>query len=199
MANKSYSGLELLVLEPLKAAIDKFDQESLLMKIESVTLREIHMPLLFRFETSFGETTSRKIILAEIEGEGASGWGEVTCGEAPFYNEEDTEIAWHVLKDFAIPRLLSAPVATATEAWARWEPIRGHRMAIGGLETALWDLEAKLAGRSVSSMIGGTLSQIPCGVSIGIQPSTEALIARIETELASGYQRIKIKISLGMI
>jgi len=61
------------------------------MRIERVTLRHIRMPLVHFFETSFGRTTERDIILVEAAGEGASGWGEVTAGESPFYNEEWTD------------------------------------------------------------------------------------------------------------
>src|SRR4051812_1142906 len=103
------------------------------MKIEQITLREIRMPLLFRFETSFGFTTERRIVLVEVVGDGASGWGEVTAGEGPFYNEEDTETAWHVLSKFVIPGLLASPITSAAAAAPRWEQIRGHRMAIGGV------------------------------------------------------------------
>jgi O-succinylbenzoate synthase len=168
-----------------------------MMKLEQVTLREIRMPMLFRFQTSFGETTERRIILVEVTGEGASGWGEVTATEGPFYNEEDTETAWHILSDFAIPKLLERPVANAAQAASRWEAIRGHHMATGGLEAALWDWEARLAKRPLGSLLGGTLREIPCGVSIGIQRSPDELIERISAEIAAGYQRIKIKIKPG--
>ncbi len=167
------------------------------MKLDSITLREIRMPMLFRFETSFGMTTERRIILVEVAGEGATGWGEVTAGEGPFYNEEDTETAWHVLSAFVIPKLLASPIESAAAASARWEQIRGHRMATGGIEAALWDWEARLSGRSLSSLLGGTLREIPCGVSIGIQPTVQDLLDRIAAEVAAGYQRIKIKIKPG--
>ena len=167
------------------------------MKLEHITLREIRMPLLHPFETSFGRTTGRRIVLVEVAGEGATGWGEVTAGEAPFYNEEDTDTAWHVLKDFAIPMMLQAPLPSAAAAASRWDSIRGHRMAVGGLEAALWHWEAVLSGQSLSALLGGTLTEIPCGVSIGIQPSIEELLKKIETEVAAGYQRVKIKIKPG--
>ena len=167
------------------------------MKIDQITLREIRMPLVAQFETSFGATSHRRILLVEVQGEGSYGWGEVTAGETPFYNEEDTETAWHILKDFAIPKILEAPLDAAASAAGRSAPIRGHRMATGGLEAALWDWEARLAGRSLSQHIGGTHREIPCGVSIGIQPSVEDLLQKIRTEVAAGYQRVKIKIKPG--
>ena len=62
------------------------------MKIERVTLRQIGMPLVHFFETSFSRTTERHMILVEVQSGGISGWGEVTAGENPFYNEEWTPL-----------------------------------------------------------------------------------------------------------
>ncbi|HEX8984524.1 MAG TPA: o-succinylbenzoate synthase [Bryobacteraceae bacterium] len=165
--------------------------------IDKIVLRQVSMPLLHVFETSFGRTTDREILLVEAVSDGISGWGEVTAGEAPFYNEEWTESAWLVLKHYAVPRVLGRRFETASEAAARFRHIRGHRMARGGLEAALWDLEARLAGRPLWRHIGGTRTEIPCGVSIGIQETVPDLVGKIERELAAGYQRIKIKIKPG--
>src|SRR5215471_14258406 len=58
------------------------------MKIEAITLREIHMPLVHFFETSFGRTTERRILLIILHTDGPEGWGECVAGEDPFYSEE---------------------------------------------------------------------------------------------------------------
>ncbi|HVN06129.1 MAG TPA: o-succinylbenzoate synthase [Bryobacteraceae bacterium] len=168
------------------------------MRIERVTLRQIRMPLVHFFETSFGRTTGRDIILVEVAGEGATGWGEVTAGESPFYNEEWTESAWLILRDYAIPRVLGRNLENATAVAPLTAHIRGHKMARGGLEAAVWDLEARLACQPLWHTIGGGARQeIPCGVSIGIQDSVDQLLEKIECELAAGYQRIKMKIKPG--
>ena len=168
------------------------------MRIERVTLRQIRMPLVHFFETSFGRTTERHIILVEVESEGASGWGEVTAGESPFYNEEWTDGAWLILRDYAIPRVLGRDLASAEDAAPLTAHIRGHHMACGGLEVAIWDLAARLAGQPLWQAIGGgARREIPCGVSIGIQNSVDELLEKIERELAAGYQRIKMKIKPG--
>ncbi len=83
------------------------------MRIDRITLRQIRMPLVHFFETSFGRTTERQIILVEVESGGVSGWGEVTCGEKPFYNEEWTESAWQILRDYVAPRVLRHDFANA--------------------------------------------------------------------------------------
>ncbi len=73
------------------------------MKLERIVLRQIRMPLVHFFETSFGRTTERHMVLVEAVGDGVSGWGEVTAGENPFYNEEWTDSAWNILRDYAAP------------------------------------------------------------------------------------------------
>jgi o-succinylbenzoate synthase len=168
------------------------------MRIERVTLHQIRMPLVHFFETSFGRTTEREIILVEASGEGASGWGEVTAGENPFYNEEWTESAWLILRDYAIPRVLGRELRSADEVAPLTAHIRGHRMARGGLEAAVWDLQARLECKPLWETIGGgARREIPCGVSIGIQNTVKQLLEKIECELQSGYQRIKMKIKPG--
>ncbi len=168
------------------------------IRLEQITLREIRMPLVHFFETSFGRTTERRIVLVEVLSDGVSGWGEVTCGENPFYNEEWTEAAWMILEEYVAPRVLNHTFNCAADVGTRSAHIRGHLMARGGLEAAMWDLEARMLGRPLYQHIGGgARREIPCGVSIGIQDAVPQLIEKIETEIAAGYQRIKMKIKPG--
>jgi O-succinylbenzoate synthase len=139
----------------------------------------------------------RQIVLVEMVADGVSGWGEVTAGEHPFYNEEWTDSAWLILKHYAGPAVLGRALEDAAECVRLFGRIRENRMACGGLEAAVWDLEARLLERPLWRHVGGTRTEISCGVSIGIQESVPALIDTIERELAAGYQRIKIKIKPG--
>lgn len=168
------------------------------MRLDRVRLRQIRMPLVRPFETSFGRTTERRILLVEVvDSDGAAGWGEVTCGERPFYNEEWVDCAWLVLRDFAVPRVVGREIAAAAEVGELTAAVRGHRMALGGLEAACWELEARKLGRPLWKHIGGSRRKIPCGVSIGIQSTVGELLDLIADELEAGYRRIKIKIKPG--
>jgi len=167
------------------------------MRLHSLTLREIHLQLLTPFETSMDRVTERRIILAEANLDGTSGWGECTAGETPFYCPEDTETAWHILKDFLWPMLKGRELSSASDVWPLLAQVRGHNMAKAAVETAVWDAEAKLKTIPLWKLIGGQRQEIPCGVSIGIKDSLDELVAAVKTELASGYQRIKIKIKPG--
>jgi O-succinylbenzoate synthase len=166
--------------------------------IASVELREIRLPLVHFFETSFGRTVERRIVLVRVvDADGAEGWGECTAGEGPFYCEEWTESAWSTLKTYLAPMVLGREVERAAEVFSLMKSVRGNRMAKAALETACWDLEARRAGVPLWKHLGGVQREIPCGVSIGIQDSPEELLEKIERELAAGYQRIKIKIKPG--
>jgi len=168
------------------------------MKVDRITLRHIRMPLVHFFETSFGRTYERDIILVEVTADGISGWGEVTAGENPFYNEEWTASIWPLLIHYVAPRVLNYEFASAAEVYGRTAHIRGHNMARGGLEAAFWDLQARINKEPLWKTVGGgARNEIACGVSIGIQDSVEQLLEKIATELAVGYQRIKVKIKAG--
>jgi O-succinylbenzoate synthase len=167
-------------------------------QIDRVILRHIRMPLVHFFETSFSRTYDRDIVLVEAISHDVSGWGEITAGENPFYNEEWTESAWLIARDYAAPRVLKHAFDDATQVADRMAHIRGHLMARGGIEAAIWDLEARVAGVSLALHIGGgAREEIPCGVSIGIQDSVAQLIEKIRVEVDAGYQRIKMKIKPG--
>lgn len=167
------------------------------MIISSIELREIRLPLIHFFETSFGRTTERRILLVRLtDPDGAEGWGECTAGEGPFYCEEWIETAWPTIKAFLAPMVIGQNVAAAA-TWELMSSVRGNRMAKAAVETACWDLESRRLNLPLWKHLGGTRREISCGVSIGIQDTPAALIEKIEKELNAGYQRIKIKIKPG--
>lgn len=167
------------------------------MKVESLTLREIQMRLKSPFETSFGISDNRRILLVEAVADGATGWGEVTASETPGYNSETTDTAWHVISDFIAPELIGQTISGASQVPALLCSIRGHEMAKAGVENALWDAEARLKGLPLAKLLGGALEEIATGVSLGIRETPSSLVRKVEEELRSGYQRIKLKIKPG--
>jgi o-succinylbenzoate synthase len=168
-----------------------------MLTIDAVHLREINMPLAYPFETSFGLTTARRILLVEIESDGLTGWGECVAGEHPYFSDEMIDTAWIITESELVPRLLGKEVVGGGSCPALFSQVRGHRMAKAALENAVWDLEAQKKRIPLAKLLGGTRSVIPCGVSIGIQPSPAALMDKIELELEAGYQRIKLKCKPG--
>ncbi len=168
-----------------------------MLNIDAIHMREINMPLAHPFETSFGVTTGRRILLIELESEGLTAWGECVAGEHPYFSDETIDTAWLITESELGPSLLDADVERGGSCPNIFRQVRGHRMAKAALENAVWDLEAQVERISLAELLGGTRTIIPCGVSIGIQPSPEQLMRKIATELAAGYQRIKLKCKPG--
>ena len=168
------------------------------MRIDGIILRELQMPLVRPFETSFGVTRNRRILLAEVRSEGLTGWGECTAGERPFFSGESTDTAWQVIVNDLGPMLAAEENVEHGGACPKiFKLVRGNNMAKAALENAIWDLEAQRDGISLSRLLGGVRNVIPCGVSLGIQASIPELLTVIERELAAGYQRIKLKCKPG--
>ena len=167
------------------------------MKIDAIYLRELNLPLVRPFQTSFGTTKDRRVVLAEIHSEGLIGWGECTAGEHPHFSEESVDTCWQVIVDELGPMLAASEPENGGQCPRIFSLVRGNRMAKATLENAIWDLEAQRQGISLSQLLGGVRETIPCGVSIGIQSSIPELLDVIDREVSAGYQRIKLKCKPG--
>lgn len=167
------------------------------MKIEAVTLRELRIPLKHFFETSFGRSEGRRVLLVTAHCEDIDGWAECVTGDGPFFSSEWIETSWATIREFLAPALIGKDFASAADCVHEMEKVRGHNMAKAALENALWDAEARQKTLPLWRLLGGRLREINCGVSIGIQNSHEQLLEKIATELAAGYQRIKVKVKPG--
>ena len=167
------------------------------MKIESITLHHLRMPLVSPFETSFGREVEREGVLIEIHSEGLIGYGECVATRDPGYNYETVGTAMHILKDFIAPSLLGQDVEDAADFQRRVQGIRGHHLAKAGVEMALWDLLGRRANTSLRELLGGARQKVEVGVSIGIQESPEVLKRSVADYVEKGYRRVKIKIKPG--
>jgi O-succinylbenzoate synthase len=167
------------------------------MKIECITARELKMRLTAPFETSFGVTQDRRVVLLEVQTDVGIGWSELTAMEGPFYNAETIDTAWMMCRDYLADKLLDVELSSPEEVPELLENVRGQEMAKAGLECAVWEALARSQGQSLSHALGGAFSTIASGVSLGIQTDTGKLLDTVARELADGYRRVKLKIKPG--
>jgi O-succinylbenzoate synthase len=167
------------------------------MRIESITARELKMRLKAPFETSFGVTQDRRVVLLEVHTDVGTGWSEVTAMEGPYYNAETIHTAWIMGREFLSGLVLDVDVSSPEEISKLMENVRGQEMAKAAIECAAWDAFARSEGKSLSHALGGTRDVIASGVSLGIQSDTGRLLDAVEKELADGYRRVKLKIKPG--
>lgn len=168
------------------------------MRIERVELHHVAMTLVHPFRTSFGTQTEHPCVLVTAHGGGRAGWGECVVGLGPYYSAETIMSAWAVLVDYLIPMVMGRELAHPSDVAALTERVRGNEMAKAGLENAVWDLFGRAQGRSVRAMIGGVRERVPVGVSVGMEPTVDELLKRVEMFVGQGYRRIKIKIKRGI-
>lgn len=157
--------------------------------LAAVELIEVRLPLVRAFRTSFGTQAEKEAILVRAVGEdGAEGWGECAAARAPWYSEEWNDGAWLLLRDHLIPAALRDVDAG----------VKGHHMARTALEVARLDLRLRRDGVSLRDHLGGTRDRIACGVSVGIEETTDALLEVVGRHVEEGYRRIKLKIEPGL-
>jgi O-succinylbenzoate synthase len=181
----------------LAAGLNEKREKGKTMKIERIELHHISQKLVHPFRTSFGTQVERPCILVAVYSEGLTGWSECTAHYDPGYSYETVDTAWHVLREFLIPPVIGAEIAKPEDVTSRFDWVRGHPMARASLENATWDLLAKAKGISLSEMLGGVRDRVEVGVSIGIQPTLQGLLDRIDQFIDKGYGRIKMKIEPG--
>ena len=170
------------------------------LRLVRIELRWMKLPLRFRFETSFGATTEKSFLLIQVfSHDGAWGLGECVAEDHPYYLPETNGTVAHVIKDFLSPLILGRTIESPSDVLALLGRIRGHEMAKAAIEMAVWDLFARAQGVPLSVLLGGdpAKKKIGAGVSIGLQADIPSLVKRVATEVAAGYQRIKIKIKPG--
>jgi O-succinylbenzoate synthase len=115
----------------------------------------------------------------------------------PRYSEEWLDGAWLALERWLAPNVLAAPVERPGNVVERVGWMRGHRMAKAAIEAAVLDAWLRRAGVSLSDHLGGVRDRAPCGVSVGIAPTVEAMLEEVRGYLSRGYRRIKLKIEPG--
>ncbi len=167
------------------------------MKIDSITLYPLQMPLVTHFETSFGRIQNRECVIVKIQSEGLTGWGECVADHDPGYSYETTGTVLHILQDFLVPLLWGQDLQDALHFQRLVAPVRGHHLAKAGLEMAIWDLTAQRANQSLAQLFGATRSSVEVGVSVGLQDTPADLLQRVNAYLQDGYRRVKLKIKPG--
>ncbi len=168
------------------------------MHIKKLVIRHMNMTMKNPFTTSFGSVQQKRFLIVEVHDErGNIGYGEGEAFEAPWYTEETTETCAHMIERFLAPLIFSAPIEHPREVTERFRPIRRNNMAKAAVECAIWDVYCKRIQKPLWKQLGGRREKIAVGVSIGLQPTEEALYEKIEASLQAGYGRIKVKIKRG--
>ena len=167
------------------------------MRIGSVELRQLEMPLVSAFETSGWREEEKTCIIVRLNDDSFSGFGDCAVSTGPWYGSETLASAWFVLEEYLVPLLLGKEFENAGQVLSAMDSVRGNNMAKASAEMAFWDLLGKNSGKSLSKLLGGTQGSVASGVSVGLQKTREKLVDVVGGYVEEGYRRIKIKIKPG--
>lgn len=168
------------------------------MRIDRLRLFDVSLPLVHGFETSSHRKTGLNHLLVEAtDADGRVGWGEIATPSDPYYGSETTRLAWAVAERYLVPAALGASWETPDELENGWRRIRGHEFAKAGFSAAGWDLHARATDVSLARALGGSRREVVAGVSLGIEPTIDELLAQVALQVGAGYRRVKLKIAPG--
>ena len=166
--------------------------------LSQIRLHWVQVPLHEPFKISNGEVSVKDAILVELQGvDGNTGWGEASPMGGSFYSAETPDSTWEFLCSKAIPGLLDRPLPEASQCFNWLSQFPGEPFAKAGVEGAVWDYWANQSSVPLYEMLGGSRRPVASGAAIGLMPTTNELLSRVETFLKQGYRRIKIKIMPG--
>jgi o-succinylbenzoate synthase len=157
----------------------------------------VELPLVRPFRTSFGETAHKRCVIVRVQTDEAEGWGECVADDRPDFSGEFNEAAWLAIRDFLGPLLFDAGDADVAGVERVLDAVRGNPMAKAAVIDAFLDAELRARGESLASWLGAGRERVPCGVSVGIAPTTTDLLQQVGGYLDEGYVRIKLKIEPG--
>ncbi|MGK5518359.1 o-succinylbenzoate synthase [Micromonospora sp. URMC 107] len=167
-------------------------------RIEVVELRRVRLPLVRRFQTSSHAKRELEHVLVTLtDTDGAVGWGEIASPSGPFYGAETVESCWAVARDYLAPLVLRTAWEHPTDLAAALGRVRGNHFARAGFDVAAWALWSAAEGTSLAHALGGTRGSVEAGVSLGIEPTVDDLLAQVRLRVDEGYRRIKLKIAPG--
>ncbi|KGN39047.1 o-succinylbenzoate synthase [Knoellia subterranea] len=168
------------------------------MKIQSVELREVALPLVTPFRTSVGSQDDRNALLVKVTtADGAVGWGECVAEDDPYYFPEYLSGEREVIRRWLAPTLAAETDLRSAQVPGLLGPLRAHTMAKAAIEMAVLDAELRDLGVSLAQHLGAVHSSVPVGVSVGITDTLDELLKQVENYLAEGYSRVKLKIEPG--
>jgi len=167
------------------------------MHIESIELYRVAMPLVYPFTTAYGSDDSIESVLVRMTSGGVVGWGESSPMRHPHYSPEWAAGIFLLLRDVLAPRLLGEEIASGAELQARLGATKGNPFAKAALDTAWWDLHARLRGEPLWQVLGGGGATVTVGADFGVMESLDALLVVIGQAVSAGYERVKLKFRPG--
>ena len=163
------------------------------MRVDSIEIHRVAMPLVYPFRTATGDDDTIESILVHMSSSDSSGWGETAAGQLPTYSGEWAAAVFLTVRDVLAPLLLGREIASGEDLQQRLSHIKGNQFAKAALDSAWWDLYAGTRGEPLWKTLGGSGPTVDVGADFGIMETIESLLDTIGAAVESGFKRIKLK------
>jgi O-succinylbenzoate synthase len=167
------------------------------MQIDSIELFHVALPLRQPLRTALGPCEKLETVIAAMHSGGAVGWGEANPGNAPLMGGEWAAGAFAVLRDWLAPAVAGANIDSGSDLGQRSAPFRGNQFAKAALDTAWWDLHARLQNSSLHQLLGGKRDAIEVGPTFDQMESIDEFHAVLAAAVEAGFARVKLKFRPG--
>ena len=173
-----------------------------MITLDRITLREIHLPLVEPFRAAHGVVSVRRILLLElVDADRTVAWSECVADALPTYSPDTVDTCWLSISEWIAPLVLGTSFDTPQAVDALLEErVRGHRMARAAVEMGTWAIAAMQAGQSLAALLTRDVAPrrfVETGIALGMHAAPDALAERVQSAVASGYRRVKLKIEPG--
>jgi len=167
------------------------------MQIDSIELFHVALPFRRPRPSVAGSLETLETVLVRIASGQAVGWGEASPGNAPLTGMEWAGGVFGCLRDWLAPAVVGASIGSGKELQERLDPFQGNQFAKAALDSAWWDLHARLAGKPLHAVLGGEREALKVGVSFDRMETIEDLLAAVAAAFEAGYARVELKIRPG--
>ena len=167
------------------------------MQIDSLEVFHLALPWRRAINSPWGEFTSLETVLVRISSGGTAGWGEATPGNAPLYGSEWAGGVFACVKDWLGPTVAGQYIESAASLQERLSRVRGNQHAKAAVDTAWWDLRARLEGKPLHRCLGGSRDRLEVGTSFDQMDSIDEFLDAIGRAFAGGFSRVELKLRPG--
>jgi O-succinylbenzoate synthase len=167
------------------------------MKIDSLEIFHVAMPLIYPWRTAYGADYDIHSVLVQARSGDHVAWSESTPLQMPTYSPEGAAGVFLNVSEYFAQRVVGKEFTSADDVLAELSIFKGNPFAKAALEIVWWTLQSKIQNKPLHALLGGEPREVQAGADFGIQDSFEMLLGNIQTAVDAGFPRIKLKVGRG--
>ena len=168
------------------------------MRIDRIEGYLVRIPLKKEFRFADAPARYSESVVLRIDGEGASGWSEVTPGASPFLTADWSGATYLTLRDCVVPMLAELrAVANAKALDDAFKTIKGNNFAKAAVETAWQDLDARIKGVPLWKALGAQKKPIKLGLTFDRSVERDEFFKELARAVQEQYARVTLKLRPG--